>query len=73
MMRRVAVPKIEFEYEESKDNEEIVQKMYNIIFDLAKRNVLSKKNLERKEVNKKITNDEKIHNLCESSNSRSAS
>lgn len=47
MMRKAAVPKIEFEYEDSKDNEEVVQKMYNRIFDLAKRNVLEKRKLSR--------------------------
>lgn len=46
-MRKAAVPKIEFEYEESKDNEEIVQKMYNKIFDLARQNVLEQRNLNK--------------------------
>jgi hypothetical protein len=69
-MRKVTPVKLEFEYEESKDNEEIVQDMYNKIFNQAKQNILSKRNIERKEVDKKITNDEKIHNLCESISSR---
>ena len=46
-MRKAAVPKIEFEYEDSKENEEIVQNMYNKIFDAARRKVLEKRELNK--------------------------
>jgi hypothetical protein len=50
-MRKAAIPKIEFEYEDSKENEEIVQNMYNKIFDLARRNVLEKRKINMKSEN----------------------
>jgi len=41
-MRKVRPVRLEFEYEDSKDNEEIVQNMYNKIFDSAKQNLSEK-------------------------------
>lgn len=41
--RKVVLPRIEFIYEESKDNEELVQDMYNRIFEIAKQNTLAMK------------------------------
>lgn len=51
-MRKVRPINLEFEYEDSVDNEEIIQKIYNRFFDLAKQKILSNKKLERKGVSK---------------------
>jgi hypothetical protein len=51
-MRKVRPINLEFEYEDSVDNEQIIQKMYNMFFDLAKQKILSKKKLEREGVSK---------------------
>lgn len=50
-MRKVKPIKFEFEYEDSKENEVVIQRMYNRIFDMARRNVLSKRviRIKRKE------------------------
>ncbi len=51
-MRKIRPINLEFEYEDSTDNEEIIQRMYNRFFDLAKQKILSKKKLEREDVSK---------------------
>lgn len=48
-MRKVLSIKIEFEYEDSKDNEEIVQRMYNRIFEQAKQIVIARRKIKREE------------------------
>lgn len=58
-MRKVLPIKIEYEYEESKDNEEIVQRVYNRIFEMAKKNVLEGQKLKREEV--KINNEKLLY------------
>lgn len=62
-MRKVLPIKIEFEYEESKDNAEIIQRMYNRIFEMAKQNILNKRKLKRGEVK---TENEKLLHICSS-------
>lgn len=41
--RKVVPPRITFRYEELKDNEVIVQRMYNRIFEIAKQNILARR------------------------------
>ena len=45
-MRKVMPIRIEFEYEEFKDNEEIIQRVYNRIFEIAKQNLIKRKQLK---------------------------
>lgn len=58
-MRKVLPIRIEFEYDESKDNEEIIQRIYNKIFEMAKKNVLDRQKLKREEV--KVNNEQMLY------------
>jgi uncharacterized protein (UPF0210 family) len=51
-MRKIRPINLEFEYEDSTDNEKIIQRMYNRLFDLAKQKIISKKKLERENISK---------------------
>lgn len=63
-MRKVLPIRIEFEYEELEDNGEIVQRMYNRVFEKAKQNLISKGKLKRREVENK-PDYEKASSLCQ--------